>query len=419
MPKLSEFRISKRTVDALPIERDAIFFDADLRGFAVRTKPSGVKSYLVQYQKAGRTRRITIGSHGQLTPAQAREQASILLGRIKAGEDPAEQKKLDRAAITVRELVRLYFEAADRGLILGKKGTAKKASTLAVDRGRADRHIVPLIGSRLVKDLKLTDINRFLRDVSMGKTATDVRTGPRGRAIVRGGKGTASRTVGLLGGMLSFAVSEGIIEINPATGVQRPADGRRTVRLSSQQYKQLGSVLERAERSGEPWQPLAMIRLLALTGCRRGEIENLKWADVDLIGAALRLSDTKTGASVRPLGAAAIAILSQLPRNDDFVFPGVRKSRRGFQPYQGLPKAWRKLVQINEQLKGLTPHTLRHSFGSMAHDAGYTELTIGALLGHSVATVTGRYVHHIDEVLVRAADRVSANIASSMEVYDA
>lgn len=419
MPKLSRFRINKRSVDTLTSERDAIFFDAELRGFAVRTKPSGVKSYLVQYQKAGRTRRITIGSHGQLTAAQARDQASILLGRIKAGEDPAEQKKLERAAVTVRELARLYFEAADRGLVLGKNGTPKKVSTLAVDRGRVDRHIIPLLGGRLVKDLKLADINRFLRDVSTGKTATDVRTGPRGRAIVRGGKGTASRTVGLLGGMLSFAVTEGIIEQNPAIGVKRPADGRRTVRLSSAQYKELGSVLFRAECAGEPWQPLAMIRLLALTGCRRGEIENLKWSDVDLVGAALRLSDTKTGASVRPLGAAAIAILSQLPRTGDFVFPGVRKSDGGPQPYQGLPKAWRKLVQSNVQLKGLTPHTLRHSFGSMAHDAGYTELTIGALLGHSVATVTGRYVHHIDEVLVRAADRVSTNIASLMELHDA
>jgi len=415
MPKLSEFRISKRTVDALPSERDAIFFDADLRGFAVRTKPSGVKSYLVQYQKAGRTRRITIGSHGQLTPAQARDQASIILGRIKAGEDPAEQKKLDRAAITVRELAKLYFEAADRGLILGKKRTPKKVSTLSVDRGRVDRHIIPLIGGRLVKDLKLADINRFLRDVSTGKTATDVRTGPRGRAIVRGGKGTASRTVGLLGGMLSFAVAEGIIEQNPAIGVQRPADGRRSVRLSLQQYKELGSVLQTAEVAGEPWQPLAMIRLLALTGCRRGEVENLKWSDVDLVGAALRLSDTKTGASVRPLGAAAIAIFTQLPRTDEFVFPGVRRSGRAAQPYQGLPKAWRKLVQSREQLSRITPHTLRHSFGSMAHDAGFTELTIGALLGHSVATITGRYVHHIDEVLIRAADRVSLDIAKMME----
>jgi integrase len=416
MPKLSEFRINKRSVDALPTGRDAVFFDADLRGFAVRTKPSGAKSYLVQYQKAGRTRRFTIGSHGQLTAAQARDQAAIILGRIKTGDDPSEQRKLDRAAITVRELAILYFEAADRGLILGKKGTAKKSSTLAVDRGRVDRHIIPLIGSRLVKDLRLADITRFLRDVSIGKTATDVRTGPRGRAIVRGGKGTASRTVGLLGGMLSFAVSEGIIELNPATGVQRPADGRRRVRLSAKQYQELGGVLRRAESAGEPWQPLAMIKLLALTGCRRGEIENLKWADVDLESAALRLSDTKTGASVRPLGTEAIAVLTLLPRTEGFVFPCGRKSDRGVQPYQGLPKVWRKLIQSNESLEELTPHTLRHGFGSMAHDAGYTELTIGALLGHSVATVTGRYVHHVDEVLIRAADRVSAEIAKMMEL---
>ena len=416
MPKLSEFRITKKAVDNLPMGRDAIFFDADLRGFAIRTKPSGTKSYLVQYQKAGRTRRITIGSHGQLTPAQARDQAAIILGRIKLGEDPAEQKKIDRRAITVRDLAKIYFDAAERGLVLGKKGAPKKSTTLSIDRGRVDRHIIPLLGSRLVRDLKQADINRFLRDVSGGKTATDVRTGPRGRAIVRGGKGTASRTVGLLGGMLSYAVSEGIIELNPVRGVQRPADGRRKVRLSAEQYKELGSILRFAESAGEPWQPIAMIKLLALTGCRSGEIAALRWADVDLLSPALRMRDTKTGESVRPLGQAAVKVLSLLPQTEDFVFPAVRPSARGKRPYQGLPKAWKRLTRSSDLLNDVTPHGLRHAFGSTAHDMGFTELTIAALLGHSVATVTGRYVHQVDEMLVRAADRVSAEITSFMEV---
>ncbi len=80
-----------------------------------------------------------------------------------------------------------------------KEGTeTKKASTLATDKGRIERHIKPLLGKRLISEIASTDIERFMRDVAKGKTAADVKTKKRGRAIVEGGKGTASRTVGLL-----------------------------------------------------------------------------------------------------------------------------------------------------------------------------------------------------------------------------
>src|ERR1700730_12084139 len=136
MPKLSSFRITKRFVDTLVTDRDAIYFDADLRGFAVRTKPTGSKTYLVQYQSNGRTRRVSIGAHGVLTPAEARNRAAALLAKARAGEDPAEERAIARRAMTVRQLCDSYLDAAEKGLVLGKYGLAKKASTLATDRGR-------------------------------------------------------------------------------------------------------------------------------------------------------------------------------------------------------------------------------------------------------------------------------------------
>jgi integrase len=417
MPKLSAFRIAKRSVDALAADRDAIYFDAALRGFAVRTKPSGSKTYLIQYEsKEGRTRRISLGRHGALTPSQARQKASVLLGLVDGGEDPAEGLAQERKAMTVRQLCEAYMAAADTGLILGKRGLPKKASTLATDRGRIERHILPLLGDRKVRDLTTPDISHFLRGVAAGKTAVDVKTRKRGRAIVEGGKGTAARTVGLLGGVLSFAVSEGIIPANPARGVKRPADERRNVRLSVEQYRTLGVALDAAERAGETWRATAVIRLLALTGCRRGEIEGLRWADVDLPGHCLRLSDSKTGASVRALGAASLDVLGGLPRFDsEFVFPAIRGS---LGPYSGLPKAWTRVLLsargVDSGLTGLTPHGLRHAFASVAHDLGYSEFTIAALLGHPAAGVTGRYVHHVDTTLVASADRIAAHIAAAM-----
>ena len=414
MPKLSEFRITKRFVDALVTNRDALYFDADLRGFAVRTKPSGSKTYLVQYEKDGRTRRISIGPHGTLTPAEARQKASVLLGKVKGGEDPAQDRALDRKALTVRQLCELYLAAVDKKLILGKRGLPKKSTTLATDHGRITRHIIPMLGNRKVRDLTTPDIVRFMRDVTSGKTAVDVKTKARGRAIVVGGKGTAARTVGLLGGILSFAVSEGIISVNPARGVKRPADARRAIRLSHEQHAALGRALENADSRAEPWQAISMIRLLALTGCRRGEIEGLRWSEIDFKEQCLRLADSKTGASIRPLGRAAIEILNSLERREsEFVFP----SRSDNGHFSGLPKRWGRIIRLAPQeagLEGLTPHGLRHAYASTAHDLGLSEVTIAALLGHATATITGRYIHHIDATLVTAADRVSLYISSSM-----
>ncbi len=418
MPKLSDFRINKRSVDALSADRDATYRDAELKGFAVRTKPSGSKTYLAIYKNSeGRTRSIALGQHGEKTADEARKAALKLLGRVAGGEDPSEDRHEERKAMTVKALCDDYLAATEKGLILGKRKTPKKASTLVTDTGRIARHILPLLGKRKVRDLTTADINKFMRDVTTGKTAADVKTKARGRAIVDGGKGTAARTVGLLGGIMSFAVSEGIITINPCRGVKRPADEKREVRLSPEQYRALGNATRTAEADGEAWQSVAAFRLIALTGCRLGEVANLKWADVDLTGHALRLSDSKTGRSVRPLGSAAIKVLSDLPRNGAYVFPAMRIKDA---PYGSLPKAWGRIIDRasggNENpLAGITPHGLRHAFASTAGDLSFTEITIAALLGHSTTTVTGRYIHALDSALISAADRVAARIAAYMD----
>jgi integrase len=63
-------------------------------------------------------------------------------------------------------------------------------------------------------------------------------------------------------------------------------------------------------------------------------------------------------------------------------------------------------------LEGVTAHTLRHTFASVAADLGYADATISSMLGHAGGTATSRYVHLMDHVLVSAADRVSAHITS-------
>ena len=360
-----------------------------------------MRSFIAQYRNAGRiSRRITIGRSGVLTVEEARTLAKRALADVIKGGDPAAKRSEERRAMTVRQLCQAYLEAAEKELILGKYAQPKKPSTLYVDRGRIARHILPLLGNRLVRDLTSPDLIRFMRSVAAGKSAGNVKTGFRGRAIVRGGKGTATRTVGLLGGILSFAVSEGVISVNPARGIKRPADQRRDVRLSLEQYQLLGQALARAEARDENPAAILGIKILALTGCRRGEIERLRWSELDLPGHCLRLANSKEGRSIRPLGRAAIGLIFDLPKQSEFVLPG----RASCGPFSGLPKAWRRITE--ETPLRIDPHGLRHGYASVASDLGYAEPTIAALLGHATRTMTGRYIHHLDAALIAAGDTV-------------
>lgn len=166
-----------------------------------------------------------------------------------------------------------------------------------------------MLGRRAICEVSSGDIRAFQREVTAGKTAADVKTGPHGRAIVTGGRGAATRTLGLLGAIMQYAVEHEYRADNPVRGVRREADQKRRVRLDEVGYRRLGKRLAAAERAGLRWQAIQAIRLIALTGCRRGEIERLRRTEVDLVGQALRLGDTKTGYSVRPIGLAAVSAL--------------------------------------------------------------------------------------------------------------
>lgn len=407
-------KITKRVVDAAEArEKDYVIWDDELPGFGLRVFSSGKRSYVIQYRAGGRSRRYTIGLHGAWTPETARQEAKVQVGRVARGDNPAEERQLDHKAITVKELCTLYIADLERGLILGKGGRPKKPTTIGTDTGRIHRHIIPLIGTRRVKDLTKADINKVLKDIMAGNTRASVKTNRlRGRAIVRGGAGTATRTVGLLGGILTYAVEAGIIEHNPAHGLRKPKDNVRTRRLTEAEYRTLGAMLRKAAEVEKFATTVEIIRQIALTGCRRSEIITLMWSEVDTEGSCLRLADSKEGMSIRPVGLPVVEFMEarREQKTSTYVFPGLGEDNA----FGSFPNHWEQIFR-KSPLSDVTPHVLRHSFASIANDLGFTEVTIAALVGHSKGSVTSKYIHTLDTALIMAADTIAGYIQGLLD----
>src|SRR6516165_8763659 len=394
-------RLGLRQVRAL--KPDAVAWDSTLPGFGIRRQRSKQISYVLFYRtREGRQRWYTIGRHGApWTPESAREEAQRLLGDVANKADPAAEKRTARNAQTICQLCDLYLEEAAAGRT--RRRAPKKASTLETDRGRIERHIKPLLGRRSVASFTREDIEAFMHDVAGGKTAGKVKTKARELARVRGGKGTASRTVGLLGAIFSYAVRHRMRPDNPVHGVMRPADGRRERRLSDEEYRVLGTALSKAEAANIWPSAIAAARFLALTGWRSGEALALRWDEIDLERRTARLGDTKTGQSMRPLSHPACDLLQNIGQTRELVFQATRGNAR----MAGFPKFWAKIAKLGGLPADVTPHTLRHSYASLAGDLGYSEPTIAALIGHKGHSITSRYVHTADAVLLAAADVVA------------
>ena len=319
-------RIGLRQIKAL--KPGQTVWDAAVAGFGARRQKSNAIAYVLYYRTGeGRQRWYTIGRHGApWTPDTARTEAKRVLGLVAKGDDPAADKLAKRKAETVSELCDLYMADAEAGRVLKRKGGPKKASTLAIDRGRVERHIKPLIGRLKVSAVTQLDCQNLLYDVAAGKTAATIKTKNRGLARVRGGKGTANRVVRLLGGIFTYALKKGMRSDNPVGGVEQYADGERKRRLSDDEYRVLGVALRKAEEQNVWPAAIAAVRFLAVAGWRSGEVLSLKWPDIDFRRRTAFLGDTKTGKSVRPLSNVACDTLRELKKTDGLVFPATRGS---------------------------------------------------------------------------------------------
>lgn len=418
MAKSSTTLITKRVIDAAdsaPKRYD--IWDSQVSGFGVRIGLTGIKTFVVRYRAEGGGRNapkryVTVGRYGALTVEQARKKAKELLAAVTVGNDPAAERNAKRMEMKISALIDLYEEEGcyiQRGKRLGEP---MKERTKTYTIARLRHHVVPLLGTKRVTEVRAGDIERFFRDVAAGKSASDEKLGQRRRIIVRGGDGAARKVFRDLSAVFSFAVRRSIVPANPCEkAVVKKSDNQKTRFLSLAEVQRLGEACDLLEAEGVNVKALNIARLWVLTGCRRQEITELKWSEVDFDRGLLILADSKTGRSIRPLANAALALLKSIDRIEDseFVFPADRGE--GF--FQGTKTIWPKIVK-KAGLEGVTPHTLRHTMGAIATSTGEALALTGAILGHSNMRSTMIYAHVEMDPSRKAANRVGKRIADAL-----
>lgn len=384
MPKLT-----KRLIDSLPpVTADTVFWDSEQPGFGLRVRPTGRKVFVCWFRtKAGRARKVTIGSMGRLTVDQARQQARELLTQVDKGQDPGRERTIARHAPVVAELFDRYFaEHAE---------LKKKANTVAKDRRWVTRCILPALGKFKVRDVSRADVAAL-------------------HHAMRATPYAANRVFEILRKAFNLAEAWGLRPdgTNPCRHVEKYKEAKRERLLTPDELARLGQALDDIEREvSELPSVTSLVRLLVLTGCRLGEIQNLRWEQVDLEAGALRLADSKTGAKVVPLGEAALELLTSLPRPPfgGYVCPGIKENS----PLVGIHRAWYR-IRERADLPDLRLHDLRHGWASLAASSGLSLPIIGAVLGHAQPGTTARYAHFLAEPLRQAVDMVSGKIAKAM-----
>ena len=384
MAKLQYRSISKRTVDALPTgEKDAVYWDRELPGFGVRVYPNGTKAYVVQTRANGKSRRIAVGRHGLISPDQARRKAAGMIARIKAGEDPHPEAEKAPSGPTVAELAERY--------LVEHVEVRCKPRTIASGRWLVRKFVLPKLGKLAVDEVE----REHIAALHYRHRATPYQ---------------ANRILEVVRKMFNLAEAWGLRTDggNPCRFVQKYQEKKRERFLTDEEFQRLGLVLTEVEASGaETPSAVAAVRLLMLTGCRLGEIQTLRWEDVDLSAAELRLRDAKTGARMVPLSAAAVGVLAALPRHEGN--PWVIVGRKPGAHLTDLQHPWRR-VRSRAGLEDVRIHDLRHSFASKALALGESLPMIGKLLGHTQVQTTARYAHLANDSVKASGSRVGDSI---------
>lgn len=418
-------KLGKKTADAAtPGPKAYVLYDADLAGFGLRVMPSGIKTWILEYRPHGGgrkapSRRMVLGRATALTADEARKAAKNHLAAIRLGADPAAARQRSREMPTVSEF-------ADQFLKDFCVPPQIKPRTLRLYKDNLKRIAAPHIGSIKLDAVSKADIARMHRRI--GKKAPT----------------TANNVLVTIASLFKFAVAEGLLTegANPARGVARYKAAAKERFLTIEEFARLGEAIRIAETEGLPWceneladpskakhrpkrpekrtvvvpaDVAAALRLLLFTGCRKGEVLGLRWAEVDFERGMLHLADSKTGRKSVILNAPALEILANLPRVGAFVFPGqsVKEPRGDITGHWYRIRARAGLDGADDK-PAVRLHDLRHSFASVGMAGGLGLPIIGKLLGHTQSATTARYSHLDADPVRKATERIGTAIAGAL-----
>ena len=441
MPKLT-----KRAVDAAaprvgPDAGDYFVWDDDVKGFGLRVWPTGRKTFVFKYRLGGRdsaTQRVTLGDVGALTPDEARRRATRLRADVFAGRSPTAERAARKRAVVAREAAPTLAEVADGFLAecdskLRPTTVAEYRRLLGVAPGRRGAGE----GGERAGELRAALGRLKVADVTRGDVSR-LHLGMAARPYM------ANKALAALSALFAYAERHGARPegTNPCRGIADFRESKRERYLTDAEFAALGDALRRGERAGlplpahrqrrtataatakhrakdfgapAPFNPagVAALRFLLLSGWREREALSLEWAHVDFGRGCATLPQTKTGRSVRELGAPALAVLEAMrvyrrPGNP-YVFPGAKPGTH----FTDTARLW-DATRHAAGLPDVRLHDLRHAFASVAASGGLTLSLIGALLGHTDSATTARYAHLIGTSRRRAADSVSGAVAAAL-----
>jgi integrase len=376
-------RLTDRAIKQLPppAQGNKVIFDEAVKGFGCRVTAAAAKSFVLRYRRRadGRQRLFTIGSYPDWSTGVARDEAKRLKRAIDGGADPVGELEDSRGAPTVADLCTRFLK--DHLPRVRPATQRDYRQQIAVD-------ILPAFGRMKVATVSHADVDAFHRRISE-------------RAPTH-----ANRVLACLSKAFSLSVRWGWRADNPCRGVERNQEHKRVRYLSGTELERLTKALEELRDQGAA----NAVRLLLLTGCRRGELLAARWDDFDLEAGVW----TKPGSTTKqktthhvPLSQAACQLLAgmrELANNAEYLFPA------RFTPHRlDLDDAWGALRKAAD-IPNVRLHDLRHTYASVLASQGLSLPVIGALLGHSTAGTTHRYAHLFDDPLRMATERASAII---------
>lgn len=393
--------LSQRLVDAIkPSASEYIIWDNRLSGYGLRVHPSGKAVFIVQWRDMGRdaaraghaTRRITLGPTDNMTETEARKVARRVFQKGYANDragngvdDGTCNGAGDHGAAPASVPFSVFAEE-----FLTRYRRNWKPSTYQSALYTINGSILPHFGDMTVDRITRADVTRWF-------------------AGMADRPGKANRSLPVLSVMMREAEIYGYRAqgSNPCRNMTRYKRVRKERYLNREELVRLGAALDRYDQIMPV--PTRLVRALLLTGCRRGEMVNLRWRDVQ--DGRLSLPDSKTGPKFVHIAPQAQDILQTMPRFCDFVFPN--RALDGPISEGDLLNLW-SLVRNSADLRNVRLHDLRHTYASIAMRHGIHIVTLSRLLGHADTETTLRYAHFADAGLGRAVRTVSSRIADDL-----